>query len=195
MITIHGLVNGHNPSLSTVDVTVLNDAVGAIVVMAERGDNEGMSITNGVEFFAPQIAQTLGLAWGRAVWLESYPPGGLATSRFDATFDEVVFTGPVVARPSYHHRRDLPFARLAHPGWRRLSPQRVQRIAACGMLLSRLIGYRGAFADDSGATTEAVILGYDGRCYHTSRGEFAGRLLQATYGAGGLPSTSPAGWG
>lgn len=98
---------------SVCDVTVVVDGDKAAVVLSERQDNRGRSVTNAVEQLAAEIyaAKLARLKPGRVAWVEHYERGMPANGR---TFDRVKL-GYV-----YQPEGDV---RFYGPSWERVPPK------------------------------------------------------------------------
>lgn len=89
-----------------------------VVIVTERLDNPGMSVTNAAERIATLIAQQHGLDPARTAWIEHYPdrhPPGMEGDRmFDESFDQITFDWDA-------------HLRAANPRWRRIDREQLQR--------------------------------------------------------------------
>lgn len=163
---LEGIESGYCATRSTFDVNVYRTDVRQFIVISERPDNPGASITNCAEFAAPQIAALLGIPWERAVFIECYPAEP-TLERYDPTFDRIRVKGPLECVPGFSGRSQVPRLALDQPGWQPLGRGLAEALQQAGCQMSGLLGEQVVL---HGAKTPVRIVGYDGRRYYSEKG-------------------------
>lgn len=164
---VSGLANPYNRATSDMVVSVFPTELHDFVLIEEPEDNPGMSITNGAEYFCPQIAARMGLAWSRCVFVEVYPPSK-EQSDLDPTFDRILFQPDLLTSWSYGSTPDpLPAVELV--GWRPLGRPFAEQLQRHGVAMTRHVGRTGVFRMLADGSSESfIIAAYDGRRYYRS---------------------------
>lgn len=126
-----------------------------VVILIEREDNPGPSVTNAAERYWPFVCDELGLVLRETIKLECYPTPPRTVEGLELTTDPTFDL--VELRPGPNRLGDQELV----AGWSPLGPDLAERLYQGGVILSR---YRGTVFMHEG--TEYTVALYDGRTYY-----------------------------
>lgn len=177
-----GLIQSANSAIGTLDVAVYRSDLHDFVVITDPVDNQGMSITNAVEEYLPQIVGALGLNGRRCIFIESHQPEP-GSGRVDPSFDRICVNwgtateGGLRSMYSAPHQRTIEHVPLIEEGWRQLAPELARALRGAGCEMTRLMGrrVRGTSLELQGVQ-EGVVTEYTGRFYWLDGGQHVDRI-------------------
>lgn len=105
-------------------VRIYDDGTGAIVILDDRAENNGTSVTNAIDLLAVQICDAYKLDGGRAVWIEHNPDTRSNEDRAVGAAD--IHNAESFAQARFSHvERDGGSWILGQPSWEPLTVEQI----------------------------------------------------------------------